>query len=707
MERCGILLSIAAAFTLGLAGLPCAVLSSTLRGDASDAMLSSDNNTQSATFVVQDDYCFVRVPLWLASGDTTTTRAGVGVAMLGVAGVIVIPALLLFLLGRCYATGGSSVADDSSSNGKHMVKWLYYSHFLSVWGDRMWQMALPMVFMDLFKDTLLPTATYTLVVYISVLQVLPSLGSWIDRSNRLKVQQTFCAVENVSILSTSAAVCFLITQQQNNQDVQLSIEDTPTMLCFGILLLAGIAGELANNASTVSLEKDWVVVMAKSMGVTVTDINTKMRRIDLACKAISPAVFALLYEQFGDTSKLRIFFGMLFLGVWNAMSYPLEILTLRLVFHAFEDLHYKLHEHSDGTKHAHPWGEVPHYHVAEKVELGRRRLLEDAVFDPGESDVYGEHLELYKHSHQAGDDHGHGHGHSSHGDRHGHGHGERAGDAKSSSPPSSHDTHYHILRISADGKRDLSEYVISKEDSEDSPRTLVSYQVDKAHSGGVCGSFFNGLGIYRAELMFLASLGYTMLYMTVLDNGTLMISYLQWAEVKPVYFAMGRGAGAVLGLVGTFAYPALCKFLGNSPASAGLLTVWLFWFTMLPIAVVMVAAPDATETAIMVSMAASRIWLWSFDMAITELGQTMVSEQNRGLFGTVETSMSQLFYVVVQLAGMLSPDPSHFTSFVWASLVVVFIASGIYSYWFFRVFRTHVSYKSLPNESSVSAVELA
>ena len=34
------------------------------------------------------------------------------------------------------------------------VLWaLYCSHFLSAWGDRMWQFAVPVLFMDIFLDT--------------------------------------------------------------------------------------------------------------------------------------------------------------------------------------------------------------------------------------------------------------------------------------------------------------------------------------------------------------------------------------------------------------------------------------------------------------------------------------------------------------------------------------------------------------------------
>ncbi|TYZ68533.1 hypothetical protein PybrP1_000157, partial [[Pythium] brassicae (nom. inval.)] len=41
---------------------------------------------------------------------------------------------------------------------KRVLMYLYISHFLSAWGDRMWQFAVPILFMEVFVDTLLPSA---------------------------------------------------------------------------------------------------------------------------------------------------------------------------------------------------------------------------------------------------------------------------------------------------------------------------------------------------------------------------------------------------------------------------------------------------------------------------------------------------------------------------------------------------------------------
>ena len=42
---------------------------------------------------------------------------------------------------------------------------LFFGHWLSAWGDRMWQFATPVLFMDIFLDTLAPAALYGVAVY--------------------------------------------------------------------------------------------------------------------------------------------------------------------------------------------------------------------------------------------------------------------------------------------------------------------------------------------------------------------------------------------------------------------------------------------------------------------------------------------------------------------------------------------------------------
>ena len=59
---------------------------------------------------------------------------------------------------------------------------------------------------------------------------------------------------------------------------------------FGVgIILLGCVGEVMNQAQTLALERDWVVVIAEQSGNPLKTLNMLMRRIDLSCKLLAPA----------------------------------------------------------------------------------------------------------------------------------------------------------------------------------------------------------------------------------------------------------------------------------------------------------------------------------------------------------------------------------------------------------------------------------
>ena len=77
-------------------------------------------------------------------------------------------------------------------------------------------------------------------------------------------------------------------------------------------------------------------------------------------------------------------------------------------------------------------------------------------------------------------------------------------------------------------------------------------------SGGNGGRRVGGsktLGAIQAYVghdVFLASLSFCLLFMTVLDNGTLITSYFTWRDIHASVLGLQRGVGAACGLAGTF-----------------------------------------------------------------------------------------------------------------------------------------------------------
>merc|ERR1719158_52002 len=86
------------------------------------------------------------------------------------------------------------------------------------------------------------------------------------------------------------------------------------------------------------------------------------------------------------------------------------------------------------------------------------------------------------------------------------------------------------------------------------------------------------LGAIRAYVghdVFLASLSFCLLFMTVLDNGTLITSYFTWRDIHASVLGLQRGVGAACGLAGTFAFMALLSW-GMDEKRVGLFSIWFF-----------------------------------------------------------------------------------------------------------------------------------
>ena len=135
-----------------------------------------------------------------ATVDQATNAAGIGLVMLIIGVATIVPVLIVAALQYCINIGDIIETDDnrlfSSGHTKgsiHIkqtaVAMLFASHFLSAWGDRMWQFAVPLLLMEMFIDNFTPTAIYALVVYSSCVQFMPSIGTWVDQKHRLYVQR--------------------------------------------------------------------------------------------------------------------------------------------------------------------------------------------------------------------------------------------------------------------------------------------------------------------------------------------------------------------------------------------------------------------------------------------------------------------------------------------------------------------------------------
>merc|ERR1712157_702659 len=197
-------------------------------------------------------------------------------------------------------------------------------------------------------------------------------------------------------------------------------------------------------------------------------------------------------------------------------------------------------------------------------------------------------------------------------------------------------------------------------------------------------TFFESFDLYWRHPVFLASLAFSMLYMTVLDNGTLITSYLTWRNVNASILGLQRGIGAIVGLGGSFAFSFLVSKEGNNVEKAGLTSIWFFAIVMAPSVIILLlfGATRVSDYALIGGMIVSRAFLWMFDLAERQVMQEMVDESSRGVMNSMQIATYQALYCIIQGFGMIFSKPSEFVVLAFISLVSLMTAAVLYTIWY-------------------------
>jgi len=191
---------------------------------------------------------------------------------------------------------------------------------------------------------------------------------------------------------------------------------------------------------------------------------------------------------------------------------------------------------------------------------------------------------------------------------------------------------------------------------------------------------------HPAGLQFL-SLSYAFLYLTVLSpHGALLTALLQIRHVPSWQLSLLRGAGAVLGIVGTMTRPGLGRCMGDRSADA-LCVIWLaVWMivAMLSFQVANVESVQAVSPMLFLFMAAvclGRPGLYSFELGVLNQEQELVDKRHRSLVGAVDNALTSLATVAMYGSGMYWNSAEMFGLLVKCS--AFFVASGavIYIFW--------------------------
>ena len=209
-------------------------------------------------------------------------------------------------------------------------------------------------------------------------------------------------------------------------------------------------------------------------------------------------------------------------------------------------------------------------------------------------------------------------------------------------------------------------------------------EFEESHSQKGSGSFRNGLYSYFSlQDVCYAGLALSLLYVNGLTFGNgIITTYLLFKGMDLKTVGIWRGFASSIGLAGTFVYNWSINKQQYSLKSTGLCSI-IYQFACLFISFLSISIANSSLSLglLIGGVCASRIGLWVFDLAVTQLQQETVPDGMRASVGSIQQSLNALGGLICFALGLVLPNIStDFQYYVFAAVSSVGIAMGLYIY---------------------------
>ena len=178
------------------------------------------------------------------------------------------------------------------------------------------------------------------------------------------------------------------------------------------------------------------------------------------------------------------------------------------------------------------------------------------------------------------------------------------------------------------------------------------------------------LQLYFRQSMAFAGLGLALLYFNVLTFSGMMTAYLVSEGMSISTIGMWRGFSSVIGLLATFFYHQSAKMF-SLQVTALWSIVWEFLCLSLTFASIFVDDKTIQLTLLIGGVIPSRIGLWVYDIAVTQLFQKSVAEMVRGQVGGTQMSLNALMEMLPFGLAFIYHKPSQFYVLIIGGYVAV------------------------------------
>ena len=200
---------------------------------------------------------------------------------------------------------------------------LYVSHILSTWNARTFEFGAIIFLAAIFPGTLFFASCYALCRSAAAAVLGSWIGSQVDRKNRLHVVRQSIVWQRLSVATSCLVLAFLLAAGEEKGLTAYAL--------FAASVLLACVEKLAFVANTVSVERDWIIVVSDSLHADRQQLNSVMRRIDLVCKLVAPVGIGLI-EGYSTRLAIAVVF------VQNAISVLVEYYAIAHVYAAIPAL---------------------------------------------------------------------------------------------------------------------------------------------------------------------------------------------------------------------------------------------------------------------------------------------------------------------------------------------------------------------------------